>query len=99
MAEINIFFRYFLPDWPTPNFSIFIRSFACSFALSFVSLDQILVLTHSFRDKGTKGHKDKGTKGQRDKETKGQKDKGTKGQKNLGTLRLGDFGTWKLWIF
>ena len=47
---------------PTPGFSIFIHLFVCSF----VSLDQILVPTHSLRDKGKKGQKDTGTKGKRD---------------------------------
>ena len=68
---------------PTPGFSIFIRSDGPSDRPteqdSFVSLDQILVHTHSL---GTKGQKDRGTKGQRDNRTKGQKDKGTKGQRD-----------------
>ena len=60
---------------------------------TFVSLDQVLVPTHSLgtkgqRDKGTKGHRDKGRQGQRDKGTKGQRDKGTtQEQRNKGTTQ------------
>ena len=60
---------------------------------SFVSLDQILVPTHSLREKGTQGQRDKGTKGQRDKGTKRQRDKGTKGQWDKGTKGQWDNGT------
>ena len=52
---------------------------------TFVSLDQILVPTHSLRDKGTKGQRDRGKKGQRDK--------GTKEPWNLGTWELENLGT------
>ena len=67
----------------------YVWSFVCSFAL-FVSLDQILVPTHSLwdkgqMDKGTKGQWYKGTKGQRDKRTKRQTDKGTNGQTDKQT--------------
>ena len=53
--------------WPTPGFSIFIRSDRpierLSEQVSFISLDQILVPTLSLRDKGTKGqHRNIGTK-------------------------------------
>ena len=51
--------------WPTPGFSIFIRSIGRTNRptnrRTFVSFDQILVPTHSLRDKGTKGQRDKDT--------------------------------------
>ena len=65
---------------PTPGFSIFIRSDRASEQAPFVSLDQILVPTHSLRDKGPQGqHRNTGTiQEQRD-------NTGTKEQRNKGT--------------
>ena len=80
---------------PTPGFSIFLRTDW----QTFVSLDLVLVPTHSLREKGTKGQRDKGTKKQRDKRTKGQTDKRTNGQtdkRNLGSWEHGKLGSWEL---
>ena len=89
---------------PTPGFSIFLHSDRASERASdrplFFSRDQILVPTHSLRDKGTKGqHRNRGTKGQnrnkgttqerrntRKKETMKQRNKGTNRTKELGNL-------------
>ena len=93
-AGLHPFFCFF-------NFHTFVR-IVCSHHL-FVSLDQILVPTHSLRDKGTKGQRgrgtrgqrDIGTKGQREKGKKGQRDKGTKGQRDKGTKGQSDKGIWE----
>ena len=67
---------------------------------SFVSRDQILVPTHSLRDKGTKGqHRNIGTKGQQRNKgtTQEHRNKGTKEQRNKGTKEqneLGNLATW-----
>ena len=100
--------RIFLPD---PRGAGLHQAFQFSYFQTdlptFVSLDKILVPTHSLTDKGTKGQRDKGTKGkgvkgakgQRNKGIKGQKDKGKEGQRDKGTKDLWNFGTLKLWNF
>ena len=61
----------FLVSLPAYSWLFNFHTFGRTEGRTFVSLDQILVPTHSIRDKGTKGQRDKGTKGQSDKGRKG----------------------------
>ena len=59
-GPLRKFFAWPKRGRPTSGFSIFIRSEWGTYRATFVSFDQILVPTHSLRDKRTKGKREKG---------------------------------------